>query len=1276
MQKMKSKLKKILVSRPTKVVLGLLAAYLILSYFLVNPLAKKLVPWVADKQLASQASVGRVAFDPFRLKATVEQFKLADKKGEPLAGFEKLVVDFELSGLFDWAWHFKEINLTAPQGLVAISPQGKLNWADLIQKLNEDKAPPSETIPRVLVEHIVIGQGQLQYLDSHRAVPFKAVLSPLDFELDGFSTLPKDRGEYLIAAKFAEQGGSLKWKGDVGVNPVASKGSVTISSLKLAKILQVIKGLELPFKPSNGNVDASFSYQFTLQNDQPKVSLSQIALGLSNVAGAFKNVGDVVLANAKLSAPTLNFSMQNSPQLSLQEMDLTLNELRLNHGQQTVVQFANTHITLPNLAFVQHKDAPQLQLEHLNVNVSNIQLEHAKDTLLALPQVDINNISLDLEKRQVSIAEIILAKGIVQASRNQAGLLNWQSAFEFKDDPVEANSEAKTAATETPLVSINERPFAVDIAAVNLQHWQLALKDQSFTQALQVNVADVGVEFTIHNPDGLWQVNQLQTTLNNITVKSGASPKSVASLDKMHLRQGEILLDKQQVNVAALVLSGLKTEIIKPANAPLNWQTMLHTTTSSAQKTAPVKSNAAQQQDWGLNLKRLALENSQLHIQDNSHTTPVVLDVDKLTFEARDATLDLSRPLPVKAGFNVKQGGRFEALGKITPVPLKANLDLKLAALSLKPFSPYLNQFTLLKLNDGAANVAGKLTMKDEKTFALNYNGGFSIDKLALLEEASDAPFLAWDQLASDSLDFSMSPNRVHMAALTIIKPTGKFIIHEDKSMNVTRIMRDQAVTTADAPATQNSASQDKTTVDAQEVVASKNAIASPTQIIGAAVAPKIEDEAPAPVNLPVAVEDATPEAFPVSIETVRIDNAALEFADLSLKPQFGTQIHSLTGVINGVSTNASAIAQVELDGKVDDYGAARIRGSLQPFKATNFTDLKLAFTNLEMNRLTPYSGKFAGRRIDSGKLSVDLEYKIKQRQLSGENKFVINKLKLGEKVDSAEAANLPLDLAIAILEDSDGVIDLDLPITGSLDDPKFSYGSIVWKAIRNVLGKIVTAPFRALGKLFGSGADKLEAISFEAGKATISPPELEKLKAVSDAFAKRPGLALGIVPSYDVTLDMRAMQETTLRRQVAEEMGLKLAEGQEAGPIDLTNPKVQKAIDALHDTLTKKGLLKKLASKFEKPKAGHFEEAQEKLTLSIEIKEADLQALAKVRGEAIQKTLVNAGVAAERVRIQKTEAIKADSKTKAIHTKLTLEVKSAQKSAETVNTSTATETK
>ena len=320
------------------------------------------------------------------------------------------------------------------------------------------------------------------------------------------------------------------------------------------------------------------------------------------------------------------------------------------------------------------------------------------------------------------------------------------------------------------------------------------------------------------------------------------------------------------------------------------------------------------------------------------------------------------------------------------------------------------------------------------------------------------------------------------------------------------------------------------------------------------------------------------------------------------------------------------------------------------------------------MNRLTPYSGKFAGRRIDSGKLSVDLEYKIKQRQLAGENKFIINKLKLGEKVDSKEAANLPLDLAIAILEDSDGVIDLDLPISGSLDDPKFSYGSIVWKAIKNVLTKVVTAPFRALGKLFGGSADKLEAITFEAGSAAIAPPEQEKLKSVSQVLNKRPGLSLGVVPSYDVILDTRAVQELTLRKQVAQEMGIKLNDGQQPGPIDLTNPKTQKAIDNLYDRLTKKGLLKILASKLEKPKSGHFEEAQEKLTTSIVITEANLQALANARGETIQKSLIANGITVDRVYVDSPVKIKMEGKT--ITTKLTIDVKGAKnKTADPVNT-------
>ena len=138
-----------------------------------------------------------------------------------------------------------------------------------------------------------------------------------------------------------------------------------------------------------------------------------------------------------------------------------------------------------------------------------------------------------------------------------------------------------------------------------------------------------------------------------------------------------------------------------------------------------------------------------------------------------------------------------------------------------------------------------------------------------------------------------------------------------------------------------------------------------------------------------------------------------------------------------------------ELDGQVDDYGLARAVGQIDLFNPTDYTDIKVVFRNVEMNRLTPYSATFAGRKIESGKLSLDLEYKIKNRQLQGDNQIIMNKLILGERVESPTAMNLPLDLAIAILEDSDGVIDLGLPVSGSLDDPQFSYGGIILEGHR-----------------------------------------------------------------------------------------------------------------------------------------------------------------------------------------------------------------------------------
>jgi len=350
-------------------------------------------------------------------------------------------------------------------------------------------------------------------------------------------------------------------------------------------------------------------------------------------------------------------------------------------------------------------------------------------------------------------------------------------------------------------------------------------------------------------------------------------------------------------------------------------------------------------------------------------------------------------------------------------------------------------------------------------------------------------------------------------------------------------------------------------------------------------------------------------------------------------------------------------------------------------------------FRNVEMTNLTPYTAHFAGRKIDSGKLSLDLQYKIKQRQLEGENQVVMDKLTLGERIESPTATDLPLDLAIAILQDSDGRIDLGLPVAGSLDDPQFSYGSIVWKAITNVLKKIVTAPFRALGALFGGGGEQLGNIVFEAGAPQLTPPEREKVTKLAEAMAKRPGLVLA-VGGVHVEADRVALQDLQLRRAVLAKAGQPVPKEGDPGPVSAQQPKIREALETLYKERVGASDLAALKEGFRNANPGQLEESatgkmmsrlsgllREKKTLGAEevaqLKGADfyavlferlrakenipaerLQALAQARGEGVTELLKKAGVAAERVQLLPPEAgkIEGDAKGDDVPLRLSLE--------------------
>ncbi|MDA8256248.1 MAG: DUF748 domain-containing protein [Betaproteobacteria bacterium] len=671
--------------------------------------------------------------------------------------------------------------------------------------------------------------------------------------------------------------------------------------------------------------------------------------------------------------------------------------------------------------------------------------------------------------------------------------------------------------------------------------------------------------------DGYFDLDTQQLALGSIQLqgnrldavqdKKGLVP--MLSLDDIILSEAKLDLGQRQATLAALAIKGGGLSLRRDAQGRIDLPALFAkpgtksgakpATPAPAEKTATAEKAAP----WRYRIGQATLAGFAVALRDESVAPAIALGLGNIAVAVDGVSENFTAPLPLKASLDVSSGGRLEVSGTLTPADAATDLKVKLANLALKPVQPYVARYAALELVGGRVSAEGRVT-RNAKTSG--YRGSFAVRDLRLNEAGTQTVFLAWKALATGELE--LSPNSLGIPLLSLDGLDTKLIIDQDKSTNLKRVLHRQddaasAVSPAPTPAAAPAASQ----------------TATPAAAPGGAAPGKPE-----------------PPGFLVNVDRLRFRNGALFFADNSLMLPFGTRIHGLRGSIVGLSSKPGAPGQVELDGEVDEFGLARAVGQADFFHPTDFMDLKVIFRNVEMTHLTPYSATFAGRKINSGKLSLELEYKIKQRQLQGENQIVIDRLELGERVASATAKDLPLDLAIAILSDSDGRIELGLPISGSLDDPQFSYGAIVWKAITNVLTKIITAPFRALGALFGGG-EKLDSIAFEAGAARLSPPEREKLLRLVTVLDKRPGLTLAVGGTWSEA-DRVALQDLQLRRSVAEKSGQGAGEKGDPGPLTTRTPKVQAALESLYGDRFGGAELAALKEGFRKANPGQLEES------------------------------------------------------------------------------------
>jgi hypothetical protein len=453
----------------------------------------------------------------------------------------------------------------------------------------------------------------------------------------------------------------------------------------------------------------------------------------------------------------------------------------------------------------------------------------------------------------------------------------------------------------------------------------------------------------------------------------------------------------------------------------------------------------------------------------------------------------------------VNKKGRIAVQGNTALSPVHADGNITIENLDLLPLQPLFADQVNLKVTRAGLASKGHFTF-DAGTAGGAPKGAFSGDislaRLATVDSVNSNDFLNWDALAIQGIKLDLSPLSLHIDQVALTNFFARVIIDPSGRINLQDIARGKGQ--ARRSITENSSSATESKVDAGE---------GNTKTVTVA-APSAQNAAPLP---------------PITIGKIVVSGGHVRYSDNFIKPRYTADLMKLEGTVAGISTDAAASATVDVHGLVNDAPLV-IGGTLSPLSRDLHFDIKASVNGMELAPLSPYSGKYVGYAIERGKLSFDVQYRLENRQLHAENRLVLDQLTFGDKVDSPTATTLPVQLAISLLKDRNGVIDVNMPIGGSLDDPQFSVGGIVLKVILNIIEKAVTAPFAMLGNLFGGGdSGELSWVDFDTGKSAVPAAGEAKLKALAKALTERPGLKLDITGWADPQSDREALRATRL---------------------------------------------------------------------------------------------------------------------------------------------------
>jgi uncharacterized protein involved in outer membrane biogenesis len=473
---------------------------------------------------------------------------------------------------------------------------------------------------------------------------------------------------------------------------------------------------------------------------------------------------------------------------------------------------------------------------------------------------------------------------------------------------------------------------------------------------------------------------------------------------------------------------------------------------------------------WTVHASDIRVEAGTVAVEDRTLSPAARLQFAPIAISINGWSTAPGTRMKLETRIGIEKQGLLAVSGDLGLEPLSAALAIDLQKFPLPVLQPYLSESTALVLHSGTFGVKASVAYP-----ATRVAGEMRIDDLRATDDLVKEDLVKWRSLVVGGIQFQQKPDRLRIDRIVAQEPYARVIIAQNGTTNLQRALS----------------------------------------------SPKPEAAKPKADGAPMQI----------AIKTVQVTEGSANFADYSIQPSFAAGILALNGQVDGLSSAPDSRATVAIKGKVDEFSPVEISGTVNVLSAAVYTDLALSFRNIELTTFNPYSGKFAGYNITKGKLSTALKYRVDNRKLDAQHHIVVDNLEFGDKTGSKDAASIPIKLGVALLKDKRGIIEIDLPVSGTLDDPKFDLMPAIWNAVVNLLTRLVTAPFRALAR--GGVGDDLAFVDFDPGSAALAEAQSKKLGTLSSSLVERPELKLNVPLTLATAADSETMARQALRALV-----------------------------------------------------------------------------------------------------------------------------------------------